>query len=119
MQKAEFFRDARNDLPGPLAGLRVLEITTSWAGPICGCLLGDLGADVVKVEHPDGEITRHLPPFLPGTDPPLAWLHASVNRNKRSLSLDLHSSEGRALCLKLATASDIVVENFRAGMLSE
>ncbi len=119
MQKAEFFRDARSDLSGPLAGLRVLEITTSWAGPICGCLLGDLGADVVKVEHPDGEITRHLPPFLPGTHPPLSWLHASVNRNKRSLSLDLHSSEGRALCLELAKASDIIVENFRAGMLSE
>ena len=82
MEKAEFFREARNDLPGPLAGLRVVEATTTWAGPMCGCLLADYGADVVKVEHPQGENARRSPPFLPGTDPPLSFMPATVNRNK-------------------------------------
>lgn len=119
MRKADFYRQARNDLPGPLAGVRVLEITTSWAGPMCACMLGDLGADVVKVEHPDGEIARTLPPMLPGTDPPIAWMQACVNRNKRSLSLDLRAPEARELCLGLAEKSDIVVENFRTGTLAK
>ena len=57
-------------MPGPLAGVRVLEATTTWAGPMCGCLLADFGADVIKVEHPDGEIARRSPPMLPGTQPP-------------------------------------------------
>ena len=70
MLKSEFYRDARRDLPGPLAGVRVLEATTTWAGPMCGCMLADFGADVIKVEHPDGEIARRSPPMLPGTQPP-------------------------------------------------
>jgi len=115
MEKAEFFRDARPDGPGPLAGVRVLEATTTWAGPMCGCLLADFGADVVKVEHPAGEIARRSPPFLPGTDPPLSFMHETVNRNKRSLALDLHSDAGRALFVRLAAQSDVVIENFRPG----
>lgn len=118
MEKEEFFRRARSEGTGPLDGTRVVEITTSWAGPMCGCLLADLGADVVKVEHPDGEIARHSPPFLPGADPPLSWIHAGVNRNKRSLSLDLRRPEGRDLCLQLAARAGIVVENFRTGTLA-
>ena len=62
MTKAEFFRDARNDLSGPLAGVRVVEATTTAAGPICAATLADLGADVIKVETPDGEVSRRLPP---------------------------------------------------------
>jgi crotonobetainyl-CoA:carnitine CoA-transferase CaiB-like acyl-CoA transferase len=88
LEKSEFYRDARRDLTGPLAGVRVVEVTTTWAGPMCGCLLADFGADVIKVEHPEGEIARRSPPFLPGTQPPLSFMHASVNRNKRSLALD-------------------------------
>ena len=61
---SDFFSGARQDLSGPLAGMRVVEATTTWAGPMCGCLLADFGADVVKVEHPDGEIARRSPPFL-------------------------------------------------------
>jgi crotonobetainyl-CoA:carnitine CoA-transferase CaiB-like acyl-CoA transferase len=117
MEKSRFFRDARRDLPGPLAGLRVLEATTTWAGPMCGCMLADHGADVVKVEHPGGEIARRSPPFLPGTDPPLSFMHATVNRNKRSLALDLHDPRGRDLFLRLAERSDVVIENFRPGTL--
>jgi formyl-CoA transferase len=97
--------------------VRVVELTTTWAGPMCGCILADFGADVIKVEHPEGEIARRSPPFLPGTQPPLSFMHASVNRNKRSLALDLHDERGRALFLRLAAQSDVVVENFRPGTL--
>jgi formyl-CoA transferase len=115
MEKAAFFRDAHRDHPGPLAGVRVLEATTTWAGPMCGCVLADFGADVLKVEHPAGEIARRSPPFLPGTEPPLSFMHETVNRNKRSLALDLHGDAGRALFLRLAAQSDVVIENFRPG----
>jgi formyl-CoA transferase len=115
LEKHEFYRDARRDLPGPLAGLRVLEATTTWAGPMCGCILADFGADVIKVEHPEGEIARRSPPFLPGSDPPLSFMHATVNRNKRSLALDLRRPEGRDVFLDLAGRADVVVENFRPG----
>ena len=119
MEKSDFYREARSDLTGPLAGVRVLEATTSWAGPMCACILADLGADVIKVEEPSGEVGRFIEPFLPGTDPPLSFLHATVNRNKRSFTLDLHKSEGRDLFLRLARRSDIVVENFRPGTLEK
>jgi formyl-CoA transferase len=115
LEKSAFYAEARPDTAGQLAGLRVLEATTTWAGPMCGCLLADFGADVVKVEHPAGEIARRSPPFLPGTDPPLSFMHETVNRNKRSLALDLHHEAGRALFLRLAARSDVVVENFRPG----
>jgi formyl-CoA transferase len=115
MKKDDFWREARRDIPGPLGGLRVLEATTSWAGPMCACMLADLGADVIKVEEPGGEVTRRLPPFVTGK---VGYLHATVNRNKRSLTLDLRQSEGRDIFLKLAVRSDVVVENFRPGTLA-
>ncbi|MDP6980593.1 MAG: CoA transferase [Myxococcota bacterium] len=116
--KADFYREARRDLPGPLSGVRVLEATTTWAGPMCGCVLADFGADVIKVEHPAGEIARRSPPFLPDTNPPLSFMHATLNRNKRSLSLDLHDQRGRDLFLQLAARADVVVENFKPGTLA-
>jgi crotonobetainyl-CoA:carnitine CoA-transferase CaiB-like acyl-CoA transferase len=109
MDKSEFYREARTDLTGPIAGLRVLEATTTWAGPMCACLLADFGADVIKVELPGGEVRRRLPPFLPNTNPPVSGAHAIVNRNKRSLSLDLRTAEGQDVFLKLAAKVDIVV----------
>jgi len=115
MEKADFYREARDDLPGPLAGVRVLEATTTWAGPMCGCLLADFGADVVKVEHPAGEIARRSPPFLPGGPSQRSFMQETVNRNKRSLALDLHADAGRALFLRLAASCDVVIENFRPG----
>jgi formyl-CoA transferase len=118
MQRDEFYREARSDLAGPLAGLRVVEVTTTWAGPMCGCLLADFGADVVKIEHPQGEIARRLPPHLPGTEPPISFMHATVNRNKRSLGLDLHREEAREVALRLAARADVFVENFRPGALA-
>ena len=62
MMKAEFFRDARNYLSGPLAGVHVVEATTTAAGPLCAGMLADLGAEVIKVETPQGEVSRRLPP---------------------------------------------------------
>src|SRR5262249_27516391 len=115
MEKSDFYRDARDDLPGPLAGVRVLEATTSWAGPMCGCVLADLGADVIKVEDPVGEGGRQTPPFLPGATRPISFLQATVNRNKRSLTLDLRTPQGRDIFLKLTRNADIVVQNFRPG----
>jgi formyl-CoA transferase len=115
MYKSEFFRDARNDLTGPLQGIRVLEATTSWAGPMCGCLLADLGADVIKVEAVDGEVARKLPPYLTGESGRVSFLHATVNRNKRSLTLDLRRDEGRDIFLRLAARTDVIVQNFRPG----
>jgi formyl-CoA transferase len=118
MDRADFYSEARDDLPGPLVGIRVLEATTTWAGPMCGCVLADFGADVIKVEDPRGEISRRSPPLLPETDPPVSFMHATVNRNKRSLSLDLRTESGRDVFLALARETDIVVENFRTGTLA-
>jgi formyl-CoA transferase len=117
MTKAEFFREARNDLSGPLAGVRVLEATTTLAGPLCAATLADLGADVIKVETPEGDVTRRLPPLLPGTK--ISFAHGTINRNKRSLSLDLQRPEAREIFLKLAAKADIIVENFKAGTMDK
>ena len=65
MEKDEFYASARNDLSGPLAGVTVVEATTTWAGPMAACVLADFGARVIKVEHPNGEVARGLPPFIP------------------------------------------------------
>lgn len=119
MNKSDFYREARRDLTGPLAGLRVLEACTTWAGPMSTCLLADLGADVIKVELPEGEVIRRMPPYLPDSDPPLPIPHATVNRNKRSLSLDLRIPEGRDVFLKVAAHVDVVVQNFRPGTMDK
>jgi len=117
VQKSEFYREARTDLTGPLAGVRVVELTTTWAGPMAGCILADFGADVIKVEHPAGEVARRSPPLLPGTKPPVSFMQATLNRNKRSLTLDLHAPRGREIFLDLCGRADLVIENFRPGAL--
>jgi formyl-CoA transferase len=116
VDRQEFFRDARGDRTGPIDGLRVLECTTTWAGPMAGCVLADLGADVIKVELPEGEISRRIEPFLPGTE--LSFVHETVNRNKRCLTLDLRTEAGRDLFLQAAATADVVVENFLPGTLA-
>jgi hypothetical protein len=108
LEKQDFYRDARRDLAGPLQGIRVLEATTSWAGPMCGCMFADLGADVIKVEATEGEVGRRVGPFVTGEGSRVSFLHATVNRNKRSLTLDLRTPAGRVIFLKLAARSDIV-----------
>ena len=97
--------------PGPLAGVRVLDLSRVLAGPYCTMTLADLGADVIKVEHPTlGDETRKWgPPFAGG----FSSYFLSVNRNKRSVGLDLSKPGGRAALLDLLGESQILVENFR------
>ena len=97
----------------PLAGVRVADLSRVLAGPYCTMVLADLGADVVKVERPEGgdETRSWGPPFAGGE----AAYYLSVNRNKRSCALDLSQPEGRALALELCVRADIVIENFKVG----
>lgn len=117
MDKSEFYARARQDLPGPLAGVRVVEATTTWAGPMAGCVLADFGADVIKVEHPAGEVIRRLLPTIPGSKHTIP--DETVNRNKRNLSLNIHTPDGVEIFLKLCVTADIVIENFRPGTLRD
>ncbi len=98
---------------GPLAGVRVLDVSAVVSGPLCAQILGDLGAEVIKVEAPEGDTTRRLgPPFKAGLTP----LFVHCNRNKRSVVLDLKSSQGLGVARRLARAADVLVENFRPGV---
>jgi len=99
----------------PLAGIRVADFSRVLAGPLATMLLGDLGADVVKVERPGtGDDTRGWGPPFVGED---AAYFLSLNRNKRSVVIDLGTEDGRAVARRLALASDVVVENFRPGLM--
>lgn len=99
---------------GPLAGIRVFDLTRVLAGPFCTMVMADLGAEVIKIEGPDNpDYTRSIPPFAGD----VSHYFMAINRNKKSVALDLKSPEGRAVGLRLALASDVVVENFRAGVL--
>src|ERR671929_557722 len=100
-------------MPGPLSGVCVLDLTRALAGPYCTLMLGDLGAEVVKIELPGtGDETRQWgPPFLAGE----SSYFMSVNRNKRSITLDLKSEDGLDVLRKLIVGSDVLVENFRPG----
>jgi len=103
-----------NEAPeGPLKGIRVIDITSMITGPLCSQQLGDLGADVIKIEPLHGEVARWMaPPQKAG----LTGFYAQLNRNKRSLALDLKSPDGIEIIRKLAAGADIVVENFRGGV---
>jgi crotonobetainyl-CoA:carnitine CoA-transferase CaiB-like acyl-CoA transferase len=101
-------------MTGPLAGLRVLDLGTRIAAPFCAGLLGEQGAEVIKVEQPGtGDFLRELGPFVDGHS--LFW--AVEGRGRRSVTLDLRKPEGRDLLRRLATTADVVVENFRPGTL--
>ena len=106
---------------GPLAGTRVIEVGQIAAGPFTGSLLADLGADVVKVERPDGgDGMRSWPPLSTpeGGDEAYSENFASLNRNKRSVALDLKEGAGIEQLLRLAGAADVLVENYRPGVLA-
>ena len=99
--------------PGPLAGIRVLDLTRALSGPFATMILGDLGADVIKVEDTwHGDDTRRWGPPFQGDD---AAYFLSINRNKRGLSVNLKTPEGREIAQRLAKSSDILLENFRPG----
>jgi crotonobetainyl-CoA:carnitine CoA-transferase CaiB-like acyl-CoA transferase len=101
-------------MPSALDGLRVLDVTQVMAGPFCAMMLADLGASVVKVEPPAGDSSRQMPGAA-GTDSPA---FNAVNRGKRGIVLDLKSDEGRGVFAALARSSDIVVENYRPGVMT-
>ena len=103
---------------GPLHGVRVLDLTQALAGPYCTMLLADLGADVVKVEPPTGDMTRFPGPFTPeDTERSYGGYFASINRGKRSIVLDLKDPDDRTAFIDLARTADVVVENSRAGVM--
>lgn len=97
----------------PLHGLRVVDFTIVMSGPLCTRMLADAGADVIKIEPPGGDIVRHRPPMRSG----ISTYFASMNSGKRSVVLDLHTSEGLDAALELVRTADVVVENFRPGVM--
>jgi len=101
-------------MSGSLADVRVLDVTQVMAGPYCAMVLADLGATVVKVEPPSGDSTRQMPGAV-GSDSPS---FNAVNRGKRSIVLNLKAREGREIFLRLAAASDILIENYRPGVMT-
>ena len=104
-------------MTGPLEGIRVVDLTRILAGPYCTMMLGDMGAEIIKVENPDGgDDTRSWgPPFLNG----VSTYFISINRNKKSLTLNLKDERGKELLRDLIRKSDIMVENFRPGTLDK
>jgi crotonobetainyl-CoA:carnitine CoA-transferase CaiB-like acyl-CoA transferase len=104
---------------GPLRGLRVLDLTRVLAGPTCTQMLGDLGAEVIKIERPEaGDDTRGFaPPYVPNTKESAYFV--GVNRNKKSLTLDIATAEGQAIVHRLLETCDILVENFKVGALAK
>lgn len=98
----------------PLAGIRVLDLTRVLAGPFCAMMLGDMGAEVIKLEEPGkGDDTRSWPPFLGGE----ATYFMAVNRNKKSITLNMKAAAGQALLRRLVAKSDVLLENFRPGTM--
>lgn len=103
---------------GPLKGVTVLDITRVVAGPFCSMLFADLGATVIKVEHPgDPDYARTFPPFVGGDDEQLSAFFTQFNRNKMGITLNLKSDDGKALLKTLVGKADILVENFRPGTM--
>ena len=106
-------------MPGPLEGLRVVDLTRILAGPYCTMALADLGADVVKVEQPGGDQARRNGPFFTGRDgQPRSTYFTSINRGKRSIVIDLKNPDGKEAFLRLVDGADVVVENFRPGAMA-
>ena len=103
-------------MPGPLAGCRVVELSHIMAGPVCGLMLADMGADVIKVEKPNGDDTRRtLPPDINGE----SAAYMMMNRNKRGISLDLKKPEAIEALKRLIADADVVIENYRKGTMEK
>lgn len=105
--------------PGALAGLRILELAEGVAGEFCGKLLADLGAEVIKLERPEGSPVRRVSPFGPGKAPENSALFAYANTNKRSVVLDLEADAGRSLLARLVGRVDAVIDDHEPGWLAD
>jgi crotonobetainyl-CoA:carnitine CoA-transferase CaiB-like acyl-CoA transferase len=106
------------DAEGPLSDLVVLDLTRALAGPHAGMMLGDMGARVIKIESPTGDDTRGWgPPFVGEGDERESTYFMSANRNKESLVLDLKSEDDREVLARLVERADVLMENFRVGVL--
>jgi crotonobetainyl-CoA:carnitine CoA-transferase CaiB-like acyl-CoA transferase len=99
-------------MPLPLEGVRVLDLTNVMAGPYCSMVLGDLGAEVIKLESLDGDSTRNFEPKVNNE----SYCFAVLNRNKKSIAVDMKAPAGKEIVHKLAARSEIVIENFRPGV---
>lgn len=106
-------------MPGPLDDVVVIDLSRALAGPHCGMMLGDMGARVIKVENPDGgdETRGWGPPFVGPEDQPISTYFLSCNRNKESIALDLKSEHGHDTLARLIARADVLLENFRPGVL--
>jgi crotonobetainyl-CoA:carnitine CoA-transferase CaiB-like acyl-CoA transferase len=106
-----------NDAKGPLAGIRVVDLTRILAGPLCTMMLGDMGADVIKIEPPGhGDDTRGWgPPFIAGE----SAYFLGINRNKRSLTLNMAGAAGQKILAGLIEKADVLIDNFRIGTLEK
>ncbi|WP_343386693.1 CoA transferase [Candidatus Amarobacter glycogenicus] len=105
---------------GPLAGIRIVDFTRALAGPFCTMLLADLGADVIKIEPPEGDFSRYSEPYPEGdTERAFGGYFASINRNKRGVMVDLKDSATHEKILALIDGADAVVENFRVGIMEK
>lgn len=107
-------------MSGPLAGVRVLDLGTRIAAPFCAGLLGEMGAEVIKIEQPGtGDFMREIGPFADSDDGPYSLFWAVEGRGRKSVTLDLRQAEGQELFRRLAATADVVVENFRPGTLEK
>ena len=102
--------EPQNTSPGPLAGIRVLEIASMILGPLAGQYLGDLGADVIKLEPPEGDLTRSIGPRR---SPLMGSFFLSSNRSKRSIVVDLKKAEGQAILRSLLKDTDVLLHSLR------
>ena len=102
-------------MTAPLAGIKVVEISVAMAGPFCGMLLGDYGADVIKIERTDvGDDSRAWSPFFHDS---MSYYYAAANRNKRGMAIDLKTPEGVKIARELIEQADVLVHNYRVGAL--
>ena len=100
-------------MTSPLTGIRVIDFTEYIAGPYCTMMLADMGADVIKVERPDGDAWRHTAPIAPYE----SRVFLGVNRGKRSIALDMARPEAQEIVKRLVAAADVVVVNYRPGVV--
>ncbi|MEM9764409.1 MAG: CoA transferase, partial [Pseudomonadota bacterium] len=108
--------DAAPTPKGPLDGLRVVELSHIMAGPVCGLMLADMGADVIKVERPQGDDSRRMvPPSIAGESAAFMMM----NRNKRGVAFDLKQDAAKEALLRLLDEADIVIENYRLGTMEK